>query len=295
MECPSLRKIISEIPLYNVFSVQVFKSNGDFAEDGRALLIELFHTKKVDLKCVFCEKEYPFDVSVSIKKELKESQVYEAKLYGNPKCSLDDNRLIVYGCNKFPDNDDGIIEYTLKCTMKSYHYYKVFLHYVLNKGSLILNKIGQIPSTRDLKRSYFDDYKGVLSKYDSTDDYRNYEKCIDNDLLVGACTYLRRILERIVARKLENISPENKANIKNFKDKIKLVSDQFDNEIRDVLLESYRLLCRGVHELSNKEIDEFYELLVEVINVQLESEKEILDRNQRMGQLRKNIRQKANQ
>lgn len=289
-----LKEIISETPLHEVFSIQLFKTNGDFTEDGKNTLLELFHTKKVDLKCTFCEKEYAFDVSKNITKELFEAKIYVARLYGYPNCSIDDQRLIVYGCEKYPNYDDGIIEYTLKCTMKPEHYYKVYLHYCLTEGKLLICKIGQTPSISELKQSNLDDFRKILLKYDAVEDYAYFEKCSDSALLAGACTYLRRIFEKIVAKKYENIPEEKKASIKNFKEKINSVSDQFDAEIRGILHDSYKLLCRGVHELSNQEIERFYELMAEVINIQLESEKETLERNQKMAKLRKSVRQKAN-
>ena len=175
--------------------------------------------------------------------------------------------------------------------MDRHHYQIMTLLFTLSDNIIEIRKIGQKPINIDLKETYSNEYKRILDNYDSFDDYRHYEQSASRNLLAGACTYLRRVLEKMILVKLSN-SGKNKeeiAKLKHIEDKIEAVKDQFDDDVRDILTQSYGLLSQGIHELNNDEISEFYKSMLEVINIQLESEKEKLIRDERRKKLRSEI------
>jgi len=247
------------------------------------------------LKCIYCKTDYPFDVTHNIKKDVFGFDNYSYIYAGSRFCNIDNQNLLTNRCS-FPNADEGVIEYTFVCNMVKVHYYKMYLFYKLTNGELELIKIGQFPITRDLKNTYSNEYKDILVKYNSFDDYRMYEQSYERGLLAGACTYLRRVFEKMVFTLLQDpsIDEGSRNNATHFDEKIKLVKNLFDEDIREVLEESYDLLSKGVHELTNDEIDEFCSLLEEVVNVQLESEREKQERTNRLFQLRKSIHKQHN-
>lgn len=83
-----------------------------------------------------------------------------------------------------------------------------------------------------------------------------------------------------------NIDKARIGGAKHFDEKNLLIKDQFNADVQDILGDSYGLLSKSIHELKNEENEEFYRLILEVINVQLESEKEEADRKEKLKKLR---------
>lgn len=279
------------MPVYSSFKCLVYSQKDHcLTEEGIKLLNILFRTEKVHIKCINCKQEYPFDVSNKIEKTIFPFNNYSYNFIGDTLCNLNDGGLVKHS-PKFPAQDEGYIMFLLRCNMDKDHYYKMFLFYKLNNGLLEIIKAGQLPLSRDLGDSLSTEYKDILDKYDSFEDYRMYEQSKERNLLAGACTYLRRVFEKMILKMIQDpsIDDEKRKKAFHFDEKIKLAKDQFDSDIQDVLEESYDLLSKGVHELSNEDIKDFCSLLEEVINVQLESEREKAERTKKMSELRRNI------
>ncbi len=293
----SLEQIVVNLPIYGSFSFKLFGENGanlpaPLSEDAKKQFYELFFKDKIDIKCVECDKEYPFNVEHIIKKEIYKNDIYKyLNVFGNHvDCSID-SRSLYDGCLIPPKTDEGIIKYVFRCTMNRYHYQTMSLLYTFNENVLTIRKIGQKPINIDLKETHSNEYKRILDNYDSFDDYRHYEQSASRNLLAGACTYLRRVLEKMILIKLSNSgkSKEEIGKLKHIEDKIEAVKDQFDDDVKDILTQSYGLLSQGIHELNNEEIADFYRSMLEVINIQLESEKEKMLRDERRKKLRSEI------
>lgn len=291
---PDLQNVIIDLPIYGSFNFPL--SEKDNAKEPRALsdeakeqIIGLFQNK-VYLKCVDCGKECPFDVSYSIVKYSRKDTVFEIKNYAFPTL-IDGIRTYKSQTLLFPNEDEGIIHYVFRCTMEQDHYYTMDLLYRIQNGSIEIRKIGQKPLNTDLKESRSNEYKKILDIYDSFEDYRHYEQCASRNLLAGACTYLRRVLEKMVNNKLEALGVGKCTDVfdAKFEEKLKMVKDQFDEDVRDSIKNSWRLLSKGIHELNNDEIKDFYKLVVEVVNIQLQSEKEKKEREEKRTQLRNEI------
>ena len=283
MEYNSLADIVTKMPIFSCFSVKTSK-----IEELRSIFYSLFFTKKIELKCVECNSKYPFTVEHLIKKNgLSGKYTYSA---GFVISSLDDESFFKYDV-VFPKTDDAIIEFTFKCTMNSFHYQKMFLLYTLENGTITIRKIGQKPINTDLNEHMSNEYRNILEKYDSFEDFRHFEQSESRNLLAGSCTYLRRVFEKMVNKMLldPTITDVQRESAKYFDEKIKLVKNQFDADIQDLLDNSYALLSKGIHELSNEEIEQFYSLMFQVICVQLESESEKEHRINKIKTLKKNI------
>ena len=295
MKYETFEDLITKFQLYEKFEVQLLKDsnspNKPLTKDAQLLFNLLFNTAKVNLMCVDCKKEYPFDVSHTLDKAYRDFH-YKVMQYGMDYYDDIDNPRLINGIKEPPSYDTGVIRFTFKCNMiPQHHFYKMYLLYELNDNTLSIRKIGQKPSTGDLVEKYSNHYESILKKYDALDDYKKYEQSRDRGLLAGACTYLRRIFEKMVNVMLnaKGLTNEQLKALEHFDDKVKEVKDQFDPEIRDVLNTTYSLLSKGIHELNNDEIDNLYKLMAEVINVQLEFEKEANYRKARLKELRADI------
>lgn len=297
MSIKTLEQIVVNLPIYGAFSFDLFDNHPQEASEylsnaAKQQLQELFHKKKIDLKCVECEKEYPFDVSHKIQKEIFPLSPYNYLdvVSRSFTCAIDSADLLKYEVI-LPEKDEGIIEYAFKCTMNSKHYQTMSLLYTLKDNVVEIRKIGQKPINIDLKETYSNEYKKILESYDAFDDYRHYEQSASRNLLAGACTYLRRVLEKMIHVKLSKTgkSKEELKELKYVEDKIEAVKDQFDDDVQDILTQSYGLLSQGIHELDNNQIEEFYKSMLEVINIQLEAEKEKLECEAKRKKLRSEI------
>ena len=293
----NLDGLVTSLPLYGTFSIRFSNGENEITQEGLELLKVLFHTNKVVLACGECEDNRPFSVKTRLSMEEEYvNNKYTIHLYGYPSGTLDDERLITYG-GQCPDIDNGIIEFTFKCTLDKRHCYKMFLSYSLNNGVLKITKIGQYPSTRTFRNLYSNQFKKILTKYDAVDDYKMYELSVDMNLLAGGCTYLRRIFEKMIEKMIADNNKDVDLSIfeKNLSGKIKLAKQYFDPEIQDILSEVNDLLGKGIHRLSNNEIDKIHSLLADVINIQLEFETERDYRVARLKELRSSVRREYNE
>ena len=295
MNYEKLEDLVTQLPIYGIFEIVFAADDGKITNEGKKLLQMLFHENIINLKCIECGKEYPFNVKHNITKHNFNTNVYTITTLESIYVSINRDEIVKYG-GIAPSEDEGEISYNFECRMNSQHYYSMCLKYHLHQGKMIVCKIGQYPTTRQLKDALSNQYEKILKKYDSFDDYRMHEQSSERNLLAGSCTYLRRVFEKMVSKMMSNdsITEEDKLTAKHFDEKIKLVKSQFDADIQEILSESYDLLSKGIHELNNDEIEPFHDLLSEVINVQLESETEKYMRDQKMKELRKGIRKEHN-
>ena len=291
----TLQEMIINMPMYDSFSFRLFDEEAKIptkvSKEAREQLIALFFTDKVDIRCVECGKDYAFNVEHDISKHNKEHSLFMVHLgAGYNYCGFD-SESVVKSIITPPILDEGIIHYVFECTMNDNHYQTADFLYEIDNGFVTIRKIGQKPLYSDLKNNHSNEYKKILEKYDSFNDYRSYEQCASRNLLAGACTYLRRIFEKMISVKIKesDLSKEEIKKAAHIEDRIKLVKDKFDKDIQDDLNNSYSLLSKGIHELDNDEIQTFYKLILEVVNVQLESEKEEKERAEKMKKLRSEI------
>lgn len=137
------------------------------------------------------------------------------------------------------------------CAMDENHH----LDYVLLSENDNLIKIGQYPSVADLDFPELREYRKVFSD----EDMRELKRAIGlhaQGIGVGAFVYLRRILERMVVKVMDEAINQGKVSAdirqERFNDKLKALQDY----LPDVLCSNpviYGILSKGVHELSEEE------------------------------------------
>lgn len=97
MSVKKLEEIVTNIPIYGVFSfslvdVDNVKAPFPLSAEAKEQFHELFFNNKIDIKCVECNKEYPFDVVHVIKKNIYRSDIYKfiGLLSNEIDCKLDE-------------------------------------------------------------------------------------------------------------------------------------------------------------------------------------------------------------
>lgn len=153
------------------------------------------------------------------------------------------------------------------------------IFYFLQLGRKI-QKIGQHPSLADTAIGQLDRFRKILD----ADNSREFHKALGlaaHDVGIGAFVYLRRVLERLIdARKAKavNDGPLTEADFekKRVSEKIKLLKGY----LPDTLVDNdgiYRVLSKGVHELSEEECLQYFtplrDLMFLILEEDLEKEK----------------------
>lgn len=295
----TLEEIIIDVPLYKEYKFNIIKEQGfqSLNEEGKGFFYALLNIKKCDLLCVQCNKTYPFDV-VNMICTIDENENAETRLlqntiigYTTSSTRLDYFYLSDISKKKFTNLKitKGVIEQYLYCNKHpKEHIYVVYYKFSIIDGEYIsIMKIGQDVPNFMLTNNLSNIYRKELNKYDAFDDFRMYEQSISRGLKAGACTYLRRVFEKMVICKYIEQNGEN--DNKHFDEKIKLIINEFDEDIRGMLKNTYSLLSKGIHELKENDIDNFIRSVSEVIFMQLDHEKELREKKERRDKLLSSI------
>lgn len=202
--------------------------------------------KKVDLYCPICKKERVFK--------------------GECICALD----FLYRKEeeipeKLKENDLLILKYECE--------YNHIVNIILEKiDEIHYKKIGQnIESTKldpSIKNEIINQLDDNLKQL-----YYNALKSRNNNLNIGAFNYLRRIFESLI--KEAKKKSERDFSDKNVKEQIKILVK--DNLLNDIFIDEgfnslYKYISEGVHNLTEEECSEQFELLNEAIITILEDE-----------------------
>lgn len=295
----TLEEIIINVPLYKEYKFNIIKEQNfqSLNEEGKDFFYALLNVKKCDLLCIQCNKIYPFDVVNMIcimDADGNAETNYESNIFiGSTPSPLGllPLKLSDISKKKFTKFQitKGVIEQYLYCNKHpEEHIYVVYYKFSIIDGEYIsIMKIGQDVPNFMLTNNLSNIYRKELNKYDAFDDFRMYEQSISRGLKAGACTYLRRVFEKMVTCKYIEQNGEN--DNKHFDEKIKLIINEFAEEIRDMLRNTYSLLSKGIHELKENDIDNFIKSVSEVILIQLDYEKELREKKERRGKLLSSI------
>ena len=98
---------------------------------------------------------------------------------------------------------------------------------------------------------------------------------------------VKRVLEKIVITKYINKNDKN--DNADFKDKIKNVIDEFDEDIRDILKNTYGLLSKGIHELDENECLKHFDTLKEIVEILLDQKLDLLKKKKKIDSLKRNL------
>lgn len=143
-------------------------------------------------------------------------------------------------------------------------------------------KIGQFPSYADISTSDTKKYSSVLGEK-----YREYKKSVglfSHGIGIGSFVYLRRIIEKLVFEKYEEVKENLEIQSdefihQEFKDKLETLKDY----LPETLVENknvYGIISKGIHELSEEDCLRYYpaikigiELILDEIMAQKERER----------------------
>lgn len=282
---------IIEAPIYYSLRIKIFDDENDSKKDlpeNDETIRSIFVQKTVDIYCVDCKKQRIFNVQRSyfaINDGVRENErnYLNAPNY-HRNFDFIDSRLPQY-----VESIDGYFYYHLNCASNRQHTYLLILKAKnISKTEVEFIKVGQYPIFKALNDSKEKVFKKELKTIDATEDYGNYITSVQSNLLAGACTYLRRVLEKMVLYYIQD-SQRDSSKCNHFDQKIELVVDRFDEAIRDALKTVYGLLSKGIHELNNDEIEEFYCCMSFIIDMQLSYEKEKREREERITSMKKRI------
>ena len=278
----SLEKLFNNVDLYNKLDFEIFEISGNSVTFSKNEIFRFFRVlglieKRITTFCKDCKMNYPFEIKVSGNEIIyKNRYVIGLKLTKGCSINLNEKDINFNVGDAFSKNeliDDGVwyLEYTFKCTNEpDTHIYRMYL-LVSKKGNVFsLTKIGQHPSIIDIHGFDFDCYRKQLESYKAYDDFRKAELCNVDGFSAGAYTYLRRVFEKMLNKYCEGVKLEDNRT----ETKIKTCEGSFDIRVRKLLKRLYKILSKGIHQLSDEESKNYYEYLRIIIVMQLEFIKE---------------------
>lgn len=266
-----------------------------YESDDFSFIKALIFTKtEVISYCPLCGKEEIIYLEgKEIQSELKGKKIHSYSYMGaSEECDFAyssalekwDNRLKYFINNSLDKNRNFIITATCK---KEHRFQSIF--HITDNYNLI--KIGQYPSRMEFER-YVKEYNKVLSKVDNRE-LNTAIGLVTHGVGAGAFVYLRRVFERVVFDTF-NKELKDKKEItleeftdKTMEDKIKFLKVYFDDSINKKLL--YGILSKGVHELSDEECKEYFNIVLSALIIILEKQLEKKSKVERQNEVNKLI------
>lgn len=294
-----LDSFFSKVDLYTDIVFSVYKT-----ADGESLVLDEKELKRlygvldinktsIDSYCVFCEKEYPFDVSFwsSESRYIRSFDASHSVVSFGEEVFIDTSK---FKGSNLPGSVDNsqlydfhivYLTYELKCNKHNSHIYQMYIVLFITSGKVTIRKIGQFPSKIDIWGFDFEKYKSQLNKFDAYPDFKKAELCMSDKLFAGAFTYLRRVFEKM----LNSYCDDSELLNKRTEEKIEACKGRFDPRVKSLLKNLYGILSAGIHQLSDEQSEEYYIDLRTVIELQLEYIKELNDREEQTKKLKDRI------
>lgn len=162
------------------------------------------------------------------------------------------------------------------------------------RDCLIIQKVGQYPSLADMQMFDVEKYRTILGK----ENYRDLTRAIGlraDGIGAGAFLYLRRVLERLVEEKHQEVLSDDGWDEQTYKEarfdeRIKILEKQgiiiFPDGLKQVKGKIYGVLSKGVHESSDNECNELFsyvEFSIEQILDEQIKQKELNERIKRLN------------
>lgn len=293
MEKNSITKLFEDVALYEQKSFNLYTSIDDKYsiikfDDLKQIYDYLGLLKRNDnliTDCFECGGRFPF----SLKLRRNDYDYYDRNIYlgyyNHQLANGEKHKIGIY--LDFSENCKNIEEYKLEkesikdcdcyldyyffCSNDENHMCKMSIYLKKQGFKIYITKIGQFPESTILGNYQCDKYKNILRRInDSYLDYRNAEKSYRFNLYSGAYCYLRRVYENMINYYLRKSG--NYETLKNSKseDKIKAVSNMFDEKIRALLYPLYQVLSCGIHIMTEDACKENYNDLKVVLDIQLQ-------------------------
>lgn len=222
----------------------------------------------IDCYCIHCETNRVFEFS--------NSEVHEET--GIMSIMLDD----IGGRGRKPKKEEVFNSYlnkryvlTYRCTRNRQH--TLLFDLIVTENQII--KIGQFPSVADLVIPEIAKYKSVLGSQ-----YKEFSKAVGlfaHGIGIGSFVYLRRIIEKLVFDKYDEVGDVLSISRKDFESlKFDLKIDTLKNYLPPVLVKNknvYGIVSKGIHELSEEKCREMFPYIrtgIELILDDIVAEKE---------------------
>lgn len=190
----------------------------------------------------------------------------------------------------YDDNDySGFYRVTLTCKRNGKDKLRFFVYH---NGKIVV-KLGQLPSLADIQ------FAEISQKYDqflSEQELRDFKKAIDlaaHGHGAGSFVYLRRIFENLINTAFEVNKNTIEASEDDFRKmwmvyKVELLKDYLPSQLLE-MKSVYKVLSKGVHELSEQECLEYFPALKLSIELILEQKIEIEAKRKRDEDVKKQL------
>jgi hypothetical protein len=161
-----------------------------------------------------------------------------------------------------------------------------------DNGGYYIEKIGQSPSLADLQIAKIADYSRVLDN----EKLKEFSKAIGlttHGIGIGSFVYLRRIFEYLIDEahikaKTESNWDENTYNLARVNDKIKILSQN----LPDFLVQNkelYSILSKGIHELTEDECLQNFDIVKVGIELILDEKLEVVNKHKKIEEVKQRI------
>jgi hypothetical protein len=300
----TVEQIVNRVPLYEKIHMSVddiYFPEPD-SPDSKVCMKLILSEEKVISECVECKREMPFISSVNVIDDifLWISTIYDE----DPKNEL--RQRVKEAINPTPittirnlDAPVGIIEkksnefftITYSCSFNSNHKMHITFKLTNEDTELSIMKIGQYPPISMLNEKLIRSFRKELDNHD----YQELSKALQlhaNGFPVASFVYLRRIYENLVEKEHRKQSTSQKNwdeedyRRRSFGDQVKLLVDNgadiIPAEIKHHKEKIYRVLSLGIHQYSEQECNQYFDVLFSCITLILEHSIAVKDREKRV-------------
>lgn len=251
------------------------------------------------------EEQQKTEKKVSKHKFYFETPLYEVIKHAQLEDDIHNGDLDAYSAKNGIDttyeiDSKRIDNYSYECF---YYFYKITLtckrknddvlrFFVYDDGEIVI-KIGQLPSLADIQ---FAEISKKYYQFLSEQELKDFKKAIGlaaHGYGAGSFVYLRRIFENLINKAFKT----NKATIEISKDdfqkirimdKLKLLKDYLPSQLLE-MKSVYKILSRGVHELSEQECLKYFPALKLSIELILEQKIEMEAKRKRDEEVKRQL------
>ena len=268
----TIEQFVFDFPLYhNVDKVSYDELADSLSKENEEILIEGYN----------CIKDTP-------------STFYLNKGLGDELVCYFDNQEILHDCGYYEfiqEHFDKTGIKTIRFTCKRYGD-EIAILVFHNPEKSILMKVGQHPSVADVHIGKVRQYYKVLEK----SYVREFTKAIGlaaNGVGVGAFVYLRRIFERLIIDAANIAKDEGNLDVEQFErsrmdEKIKTLRSYLPPFIVDHQ-SVYGILSKGIHELSEEECLDYFDIMRNSIELILDQRIEMQEKQRKQKEIEKQL------
>ncbi len=237
----------------------------------------------IDNYCFCCGKQKTFIIDLEETYHLKEFLINENP---SPKTMYENKESIIDRLSRI----EGTIVLSFNCPECKSHYYCGFYY-----RGLKFRKLFEFP---DMSKANNDEYK-CFKKLDKNFNYFleivTSKRLFSSGAYIGSFVYLRRCIENFIKvylinrMKIDGKFDQNKFNLcVRFEDFTNFVKDYIDEDLYDAMKNSYSILSKHIHELTEEDCKNNYNLVFEITTTMLSNEIDEINKKERVKNLKNN-------